>query len=42
MLVGETGDASHLAAAAQQLIENQFVTGVCLPVEGGRLLADGW
>lgn len=42
VLVGETGDASHLADAVMHLVGNRFVTGVCLPVEGGRRLARGW
>ncbi|MEM6656260.1 MAG: SDR family oxidoreductase [Planctomycetota bacterium] len=42
VLVDTVGDAAHLAEAALHLIENKFVTGVCLPVEGGRLLDGGW
>ncbi|QDT13710.1 SDR family NAD(P)-dependent oxidoreductase [Planctomycetes bacterium K23_9] len=35
-LVGRVGTAEHVAHAAQFLCENDFVTGVCLPVDGGR------
>ncbi|MEM9587312.1 MAG: SDR family oxidoreductase [Planctomycetota bacterium] len=35
-LVGELGSAEAVAHAAQFLCENPFVTGICLPVDGGR------
>jgi len=35
-LVGRVGTADHVAHAVQFLCENDFVTGVCLPVDGGR------
>jgi pteridine reductase len=35
-LVGRIGTAEHVAHAVQFLCENDFVTGVCLPVDGGR------
>ncbi|MEM6799206.1 MAG: SDR family oxidoreductase [Planctomycetota bacterium] len=41
-LLATVGHADHLADAAVFLAENPFVTGICLPVEGGRSLAEGW
>ncbi len=38
-LVKREGTPQHVAAAVLQLIENDFLTGVCLPVDGGRTLA---
>ncbi len=35
-LCGEVGTAEHVAHAVRFLCENDFVTGVCLPVDGGR------
>jgi NAD(P)-dependent dehydrogenase (short-subunit alcohol dehydrogenase family) len=35
-LVSRIGTADHIAHAVQFLCENDFVTGVCLPVDGGR------
>lgn len=35
-LVGHVGEPEHVAHAAKFLCENAFVTGVCLPVDGGR------
>jgi NAD(P)-dependent dehydrogenase (short-subunit alcohol dehydrogenase family) len=35
-LVQRVGTPQHVAHAVQFLIENDFVTGVCLPVDGGR------
>ena len=42
-LVGRIGTPQHVASAVQFLCENDFVTGVCLPVDGGRSIysADG-
>ncbi len=37
-LVGRIGTADHIAHAVQFLCENDFVTGVCLPVDGGRTI----
>ncbi len=35
-LVGRVGTPEHIAHAVQFLAENDFITGVCLPVDGGR------
>jgi len=35
-LLGRIGSPLHVAHAVQFLCENDFVTGVCLPVDGGR------
>ncbi len=35
-LVGRIGTPQHVAHAVMFLCENDFVTGVCLPVDGGR------
>ena len=35
-LVGRVGTAQNVAHAVQFLCENDFVNGVCLPVDGGR------
>jgi pteridine reductase len=35
-LVKREGRAEHVAHAAAFLLENEFVTGACLPVDGGR------
>ena len=35
-LVGEVGTPHHVAHAVRFLCENDFVTGICLPVDGGR------
>jgi pteridine reductase len=35
-LVGQVGTPDHVAHAVQFLCENDFVNGVCLPVDGGR------
>lgn len=40
-LVRRVGTAQHVAHAVQFLIENDFVTGVCLPVDGGRTIFAG-
>lgn len=37
-LVGREGTPEHVADAVLFLVENEFVTGVCLPVDGGRSL----
>ncbi len=38
-LVKREGSPQHIAHAVMFLIENDFVTGVCLPVDGGRTIA---
>jgi NAD(P)-dependent dehydrogenase (short-subunit alcohol dehydrogenase family) len=35
-LVGRVGTPQHVAHAVQFICENDFVTGVCLPIDGGR------
>jgi pteridine reductase len=35
-LVGRIGTPEHIAHAVQFLCENDFTTGICLPVDGGR------
>lgn len=37
-LLQREGRPEHIASAVLFLIENDYITGVCLPVEGGRLL----
>ena len=41
-LLATIGRAEHVADATVFLAKNPFITGVCLPVEGGRRLAGGW
>jgi pteridine reductase len=38
-LVRREGTPEHVAAAVLALVENSFVTGVCVPVDGGRTIA---
>ncbi len=38
-LVGREGTPEHVAHAVLFFVENEFVTGVCLPVDGGRSIA---
>lgn len=40
-LVRREGRPDHVAHAVMFLIENDFVTGACVPVDGGRSLASG-
>jgi pteridine reductase len=40
-LVKRLGRPEHVAQAVVFLLENDFVTGVCLPVDGGRTIAGG-
>jgi len=40
-LVRREGRPEHIAHAVVFLAENDFVTGVCLPVDGGRTIAGG-
>jgi pteridine reductase len=40
-LVKRAGTPEHIAQAVAFLIENDFVTGVCLHVDGGRSIAGG-
>ncbi|XZE52683.1 SDR family NAD(P)-dependent oxidoreductase [Planctomycetaceae bacterium SH139] len=37
-LAKRVGTPAHIAHAVQFLVENDFVTGVCLPVDGGRTI----
>ena len=38
-LLKRAGSPEHVADAVRFLLENEFVTGVCLPVDGGRTIA---
>jgi len=40
-LVGRAGRPENVAQAVLFLVENDFVTGVCLPVDGGRSIGGG-
>ena len=40
-LLKRAGRPEHVAHAVVFLVENDFVTGVCLPVDGGRTIAGG-
>jgi pteridine reductase len=41
-LVQREGSPDHIARAVLALIDNDYITGVCLPVDGGRtIFADG-
>jgi len=40
-LVKREGRPEHVGHAVVFLVENDFVTGVCLPVDGGRTIAGG-
>ncbi len=40
-LVQREGRPEHVAHAVLFLVENDFVTGVCLPVDGGRTICGG-
>jgi pteridine reductase len=35
-LVGRAGRPENVAAAVLHFVDNDFVTGACLPVDGGR------
>ena len=39
-LVGRPGRPENVAQAVASLLENDFITGVCLPVDGGRTLGE--
>lgn len=39
-LVGRPGRPENVAHAVAALLENDFITGVCLPVDGGRTLGE--
>lgn len=39
-LVGRPGRPENIAHAVAFLLENDFITGVCLPVDGGRTIGD--
>lgn len=42
-LVKREGNPEHIAQAVLSLIDNDFITGVCLPVDGGRtIFANGY
>ena len=38
-LVRREGSPENVAQAVVALVENEFITGVCLPVDGGRTIA---
>ena len=38
-LVKREGSPQHIAQAVIHFLENDFITGVCLPVDGGRTIA---
>lgn len=40
-LVQREGSPNHVAQAVVHLVENDFLTGVCLPVDGGRSIYAG-
>ena len=40
-LVKREGSPDHVAAAVLALVDNEFVTGACLPVDGGRTVYAG-
>jgi pteridine reductase len=40
-LVKREGQPQHVASAVLHLIDNDFLTGVCLPVDGGRSIYGG-
>ena len=40
-LVKREGTPRHVALAVMALVENDFITGVCLPVDGGRSIYAG-
>jgi pteridine reductase len=40
-LVQREGHPSNVADAVILLLENEFITGVCLPVDGGRTIFAG-
>jgi pteridine reductase len=40
-LVRREGQPENVAAAVLFFVENDFVTGVCLPVDGGRTIFAG-
>jgi pteridine reductase len=40
-LVRREGSPENVAAAVLSLVDNTFITGVCLPVDGGRTIAGG-
>ncbi|HEX3600409.1 MAG TPA: SDR family oxidoreductase [Lacipirellulaceae bacterium] len=39
-LLGRAGRPENIAHAVAALLENDFITGVCLPVDGGRTLGE--
>lgn len=39
-LLGRPGRPKNVAHAVAMLLENDFITGVCLPVDGGRTIGE--
>lgn len=39
-LLGRAGRPENVAQAVAMLLENDFITGVCLPVDGGRTIGE--
>jgi len=39
-LLGRPGRPENVASAVASLLENDFITGVCLPVDGGRTIGE--
>jgi pteridine reductase len=39
-LLERAGRPENVAHAVVALLENDFITGACLPVDGGRTIAD--
>ena len=40
-LLKRLGRPENIAQAVVFFVENDYVTGVCLPVDGGRTIAEG-
>jgi pteridine reductase len=40
-LLRREGSPENVAHAVLFLVENDFVTGVCIPIDGGRTIAGG-
>ena len=41
-LVAAPGSGQHVARVALELAENDFITGTCLPLDGGRSIFAGF
>jgi pteridine reductase len=39
-LLGRAGRAENVAQAVASFLQNDFVTGVCMPVDGGRTIGE--